>query len=190
VLQRLAAGRKGWWDTHYLERLAATYERAGRRDQAEAVRQEIDPTLKWIGHPAPDFTLRDAAGQTVRLSDLRGKVVLLGFSASWCPPCRAEAPRLEALYRKYRDQGLVVLSLNSEKNHEAAIDFARKSFTFPLLLDAGELYTRYGVHGVPCTFLIDRSGKVISRQSGYQPRTEQEIEKGIQQLLGTQTTSR
>lgn len=190
VLQRLAAGRKGWWDTHYLERLAATYERAGRRDQAEAVRQEIDPTLKWIGHPAPDFTLRDAAGQTVRLSDLRGKVVLLGFSASWCPPCRAEAPRLEALYRKYRDQGLVVLSLNSEKNHEAAIDFARKSFTFPLLLDAGELYTRYGVHGVPCTFLIDRSGKVISRQSGYQPGTEQEIEKGIQQLLGAQTTSR
>lgn len=190
VLQRLAAGRKGWWDTHYMERLATTYERAGRRDQAEAVRQEIDPTLKRIDHLAPDFSLRDAAGQTVRLADLRGKVVLLCFSASWCPPCRAEAPRLEALYRKYSDHGLVILSINNEREHQAVIDFARKMFTFPLLLDAGEVYSRYGVHGMPCTFLIDRDGKVVSRQTGYQPGTEQEIEKEVSRLLGAQTASR
>src|SRR5262249_17772762 len=97
--------------TPYMEPLANAYDGTSRDDMASEWRRRIDPAARLVGQAAPDFTLKDTEGNTVRLADLRGKVVLLSFWASWCDPW---APLMEALDRKYRPQGLIILRLNSE----------------------------------------------------------------------------
>jgi peroxiredoxin len=170
--------------------LAYAYERAGQQERAAEWRRKVEASAQPVGQPAPDFTLRDADGQAVRLSDLRGKVVFLSFSASSCGPCRAEAPHLEALHRKYRDQGLVVLSLNREADHSAETSFARKTFTYPLLLDAGAVFHQYGIDALPTTFVIDRDGKIAGRHVGFGPGGETQFEEEVRKLLALRTTFR
>jgi len=170
--------------------LAYACERAGQREKADGWRRKVEASAQPVGQPAPDFTLRDMEGQEVRLSDLRGKVVFLAFWASWCGPCRAEAPHLEALYRNYRDQGLVLLGLNREPEHAAEASFARKTFTYPLLLDAGVVFQQYGIDALPTTFVIDRDGKIAGRHVGFDPGGEKQFEEEIEKLLTSRTTSR
>jgi peroxiredoxin len=115
-----------------------------------------------VGQPAPEFALTSVDGGTVRLSEHRGRVVLLNFWATWCAPCRAEMPDLQRTYQAYRDRGFEVLAIDVQ---EAASDvqpfLAELSLTFPALLDQDAAVSRlYLARGLPSSFLVDRQGTV------------------------------
>jgi peroxiredoxin len=120
--------------------------------------------------PAPDFTLTAADGTLVSLSDLRGKVVLLNFWATWCPPCAAEMPDLNALYRRYgSEKDFVIVGVNLEEGPQEVAEFARqKNIGFPLVLDRSGRVTRrdYRIRTLPVSVIIDREGIIRDRWSG------------------------
>jgi cytochrome c biogenesis protein CcmG/thiol:disulfide interchange protein DsbE len=113
---------------------------------------------------APDFTLErlDRDGELM-LSSLRGKGVVLNFWASWCKPCKEEAPFLEQLWRGNRDRGLVVVGFDAQDFRRDARKFMRRNgLTFPVVFDGpGDRLQSYGVTGFPETFVIDREGRVV-----------------------------
>lgn len=122
-----------------------------------------------VGSAAPDFSLHDMQGRQVRLSDLRGKVVIVNFWATWCPPCRAEMPSMETLYQTFKEDDLVLLALNVEEDgRELVENFLRESpYSFPILLDSeAEVQQRYGVFQFPESFIIDRNGVVVKKVIG------------------------
>ncbi len=116
------------------------------------------------GFLAPDFALSDAQGQTMRLSDLRGKPVLVNLWASWCPPCQAEMPAMQTLYNVYAPKGFVVLAVNTtyQDDQASAIRFVQDhQLTFPVLFDQdGTVSRKYQVRSMPTSFFIDRKGIV------------------------------
>ena len=119
--------------------------------------------------PAPGFSLPRLTGDgKISLDSYRGKAVVVNFWASWCVPCKTEAPLLESAWRKYRDQGLVVLGVNSQDLSSDARRFARQvGWTYPLVRDgAGEVLGPYAVSAFPETFFVDRTGKVVGRIDG------------------------
>lgn len=119
--------------------------------------------------PAPDFTLPTLSGGPIRLSELRGKVVLLNFWATWCVPCRTEMPSLEALYQRYQDRGLEVLAVNLDMLSTAGVEaFVQEGgVTFRIALDPSWSTARnYRVVGLPTTYLIDRGGNLVVREVG------------------------
>ena len=136
-----------------------------------------------IEKPAPDFTLRDLKGNQVSLSDFRGQPVVLNFWATWCSPCRVEIPHLEALYTKYKDQGLVVLGMNTETDYMKVKRFAESRISYTVVLDGGTQAQGYDVSGIPCTYYIDGEGIVQHRSVGFAPGDEVQIEEKIKQLL-------
>jgi cytochrome c biogenesis protein CcmG/thiol:disulfide interchange protein DsbE len=117
----------------------------------------------------PDFTLErlDEEGE-LRLSSLEGKAVVVNFWASWCQPCKQEAPFLEDVWRDNRDQGLVVVGLDAKDFRADARRFAERfGLTFPLVYDGpGDSTSSFGVTGFPETFVIDREGKVVAAFRG------------------------
>ncbi len=128
------------------------------------------------GREAKDFTLEDLNGRPVRLSGLRGKVVILEFWASWCEPCRYEMPLVEALQHRFRDEGLVVLGINDEDPPIARRYVEQGGYTFPTLFDKGQTVAGlYGVRAIPALFVIDRQGEIVGRHSGYGPGSEEKI---------------
>jgi len=120
------------------------------------------------GAPAPEFELLDLDGNTQRLSDLQGSVVVLNFWATWCAPCEAEMPMLNDTYTRYRDQGLSVLAINFDEPREDVQEFSdRLGLTFPVLLDpGGEVQELYRVRGYPTTFIVDRDGLIRTEHIG------------------------
>jgi cytochrome c biogenesis protein CcmG/thiol:disulfide interchange protein DsbE len=121
-----------------------------------------------LAEAAPEFTLQTLDGQSVRLSDYRGQVVLLNTWATWCPPCRAEMPDLEAYYRQHGRDGFVVLAVNNQESPGTVAAFlGEHDFTFPILLDPeGVVIREYGVLGLPTSFFIDRDGTMRGVWSG------------------------
>lgn len=114
--------------------------------------------------PAPDFELTALDGTRVRLSELRGKPVVLAFFGCGCPPCRVEAPHLSELQQKYAKEGLIVLSINQwdESREEVAKFVAEKKLTHRVLLNGGSVGAElYRIEGVPTCFWVDRSGMVV-----------------------------
>lgn len=144
------------------------------------------PPNPQTGFTAPDFTLPALDDQPVTLTDLRGKVVVLNLWASWCPPCRAEMPALNAVYEKYRDQGLVVLGLNTTyQDDEAGARTAIRDWglTFPIVFDrAGATSRQYRVQAMPTTFFIGRDGVIRDMVFGG-PMSEALIASKIEKLL-------
>ena len=136
-----------------------------------------------VGRPAPGFDLQTLDGRRVSLADLRGSPIVLNFWASWCIPCREEAPLLTAADATYRSDGLRILGVVYQDSSENASDFmARYGQTYPGLLDPdGRTAIDYGVFGIPETFFIDRAGVVRSRQVG--PLTEAELKRKIEAIL-------
>jgi len=115
------------------------------------------------GFLAPDFTLAALEGGDVQLSGLRGKPVILNFWATWCSPCRAEMPELEALWQRYQDDGLLLIGVDQGENAATVERFARGvvGTTFPLLLDTNQAVGRaYGVRALPTTVFIDAEGRI------------------------------
>jgi thiol-disulfide isomerase/thioredoxin len=122
-----------------------------------------------LGTEAPDFTLADAAGHSYHLEDLRGKVVVIDFWASWCGPCRESMPYLQQIQDQYADRGVVVLGLDGGEDAKTVTDFAQSTkYTFPLLV-GGEptVSSQYFVDAYPTTIVIDRNGRVVFRQGGF-----------------------
>jgi peroxiredoxin len=110
-----------------------------------------------------DFTLRDLAGKEWKLSALRGKVVLVNFWATWCPPCRKEMPDLASLHAEFGPRGLVILAISDEELAKVEPFVKQHSYPFPMLLDPGRtVHTLFGVDGIPKSFVYDRDGKLVA----------------------------
>lgn len=111
-----------------------------------------------------DFTLTDLTGKSWTLSALKGKVVLVNFWATWCPPCRKEMPDLEVLYNRFKDKGFVVLSISDEDRSKVDPFIAEHKYTYPILLDPGrKVNEAYKVDGIPKNFIYNREGKLVAQ---------------------------
>jgi peroxiredoxin len=138
-----------------------------------------------IGQKAPDFTLRASTGKNLKLSELRGQVVMINFWASWCAPCRQEMPHLNRFYEQYRKAGFTLLGVNVDDQAAVAEGMARDlNIVFPVLFDSNkQVSRRYDVDAMPSTVLIDRDGKVRHVFRGYRTGTEQHYEAAIRELI-------
>lgn len=133
---------------------------------------------------APDFTLPALDGGTVSLSNLRGKIVLVEFWATWCGPCRYSMPSLEKIYREYRDRGVVVLFVNQGESDQQVRDWAGKRFTAPILLDArGQVGDLYQVTGIPRLLIIGSDGNILYDHAGYGGGLERALRTLLEELL-------
>ena len=120
-----------------------------------------------------DFILTDLQGKSWHLRDLQGKVVLVNFWATWCPPCRKEMPDLQALYDKYKDQGFVVLSISDEDAAKVAPFIAERKISYPVLLDPGrKVNGAFVVEGIPKSFVYDREGKLVAQSIDMRTRSQ------------------
>jgi peroxiredoxin/outer membrane lipoprotein-sorting protein len=139
----------------------------------EAALSEIDSSgpSSLVGKAAPNFTLRDLAGNSVNLSELRGQVVLLDFWATWCGPCRIDMPRIQALHNELKARGLRVFGVNSEDAGLARAYVESNGYTFPTLSDAGATVFRgYEVTAIPTAVVIDTEGNVGAYLQGSGPK--------------------
>lgn len=138
-------------------------------------------------HEAPDFTLKDSDGKTVHLTDYRGKVVMLDFWATWCPPCKIEIPWLIDLERKNKDKGFEVLGVSmDDEGWEVVRPFMREvGMNYRVVIGNDTTAEMYGnVESLPETFLIDREGKIAAIHIGLASRRDFEDE--VAQLLDSQ----
>lgn len=137
---------------------------------ASSSRPSYEPVkLVALGDAAPDFQLEDTTGKKVSLSDLRGKVVLVNFWATWCPPCRAEMPSMDKLNQAMAGEDFVILAINVEENARAVVPaFLEKSpHTFSVLYDdQGVVQKLYGVYKFPESFVIRKDGTVDDKVIG------------------------
>ncbi len=155
-----------------------------------ASRTEATPNvavaMPQIGFAAPDFNLESMSGGTLRLSDLRGKVVMVNLWASWCQPCRAEMAAIDNVYRQYRDQGLEVVAVNTtfqDSEADARAFVKELGVTFPIVLDRdGAASKRYALQAMPSTFFVGRDGTIGDMLFGG-PMTEALIVGKIDKLL-------
>lgn len=138
-----------------------------------------------VGDTAPDFQLVGLDGQVYKLSEYRGKVVMLNFWGTWCPPCKEEMPDMQAQYEKWQQAGLEILAVNLGESKVTVDSFIREyGLTFPALLDPQmDIRKQYGVYWYPTTFFIDRSGKITAKVE--QQMDERFIEQNLIKLLGT-----
>jgi peroxiredoxin len=120
------------------------------------------------GNVTPDFSVKDIAGQAVKLSDLKGKVVLLDFWATWCPPCRVEVPNLIKIFRQFRYKNFVLISVSLDRDLEAARAFVRdKEMDWVHIIDfdaSRQIAEKFQVEYIPSTFVINRNGKIAASQ--------------------------
>jgi peroxiredoxin len=120
-----------------------------------------------------DFTLPDLQGRSWHLRDLNGKVVLVNFWATWCPPCRKEMPDLEALYEKYKDQGFIILAISDEESTKVAPFITEHRISYPVLLDPGrKVNDLFVVEGIPKSFVFNREGKLVAQSIDMRTRSQ------------------
>jgi peroxiredoxin len=120
-----------------------------------------------------DFTLTELSGKTWTLKEQRGKVVVLNFWATWCPPCRKEMPDLETLYQQFKDQGLVILAISDEDAGKVKPFVAQQKVTYPILLDPGRKVNElFQIEGIPKTFVYDRNGKLVAQSIDMRTRRQ------------------
>ena len=135
---------------------------------------------------AVDFTLPDLQGNAVGLSDLRGQVVLLNFWATWCPPCRAEMPSMQALYKDYREKGFAILAISSDAGGKGSVApfVERLELTFPVLLDPRNVVgTRLQVLGIPTSYLLDKQGRLAGVEVGARNWNADKMRRLLDRLL-------
>ena len=137
--------------------------------------------------PASDFTLPDLDGKPVKLSDYRGKVVLVNFWATWCPPCRREMPSMERLAQRLKEQPFVILAVNQQEEADQVFAFTGQldpAPTFPILFDHDSRVSHaWNVLGLPASFIVDKQGRVVYRAMGGREFDHPEIEQTIRALL-------
>ncbi len=138
-----------------------------------------------MNQKAPDITLPGLNGQTVKLSDFKGQVVMVNFWASWCQPCRTEMPLIEDLYNKFKKIGFTVLAVNVDEEPENARKMLKEvPVSFPVVLDSkNKMIEKYEVQAMPSTYMVDRKGNIREIHRGYKPGDEAEYEEYIRKLL-------
>jgi peroxiredoxin len=140
---------------------------------------------RLTGKPAPDFQLTNIDGSNLRLSDLRGKAVLLNFWATWCPPCKVEMPWFVELQKQYGPQGLQIVgvAMDAGNAHDEVAKFAKEmGLNYPVLLGNDKIADQYGgVDSLPTTFYIGRDGKIVTRVFGLV--SHREIEENVRAAL-------
>ncbi len=146
------------------------------------------PAVASDGRAAPDFVLTDLQGHNLRLSDLRGKAVVLNFWATWCPPCKQEIPWFVELQKRYGAEGLQVVgvSMDDDGDQKDVAKFAAEhSINYPVLLGKNSVADQYGgIDYLPTTFYIGRNGVVLDRVFG-QPGSRDEIEQNVKRALAS-----
>ncbi|MBL8323914.1 MAG: TlpA family protein disulfide reductase [Rubrivivax sp.] len=147
---------------------------------ARRARAAVAPSM-----PAPDFTLKSAEGGNLRLAELRGRVVLVNFWATWCGPCKIEMPHLNRIYEKYKSAGFVLLGVNIDEDpRQAAALATRMGLKFPVLFDTDKAVSRrYALDSMPGTVLIDRDGKVRHVHKGYREGVEATYDAQVRALV-------
>ena len=135
--------------------------------------------------PAPDFTLKSATGENIKLSELRGQVVMINFWASWCGPCRQEMPLLDALHDRYAPMGFTLLGVNVEKDSSKARQLLEDvPVNFPILFDQKNQVSKdYDVVAMPSTVLVDRDGNIRYIHRGYKPGDENAYQDMIRAVI-------
>lgn len=142
-------------------------------------------TAAGVKGPAPNFTLKSLTGKNLKLSEMRGNVVMINFWASWCGPCRQEMPLLNDLHNKYEPLGFTVLGVNVEENSSDARGFLGNTpVDFPVLLDnTNKVSKMYDVVAMPTTVLVDRDGNMRYLHKGYKPGDEKKYRKMVKKLI-------
>jgi peroxiredoxin len=138
---------------------------------------------------APNFTLKDGTGQTVKLSDYRGKVVLLNFWATWCGPCKIEIPWFIEFQQSYKDKSFTVLGVSMDDDGWKAVRpfVAQSKINYPIVVGTEETSQQYGgIDALPTTFVIDQEGRIASIHQGLVSKSE--YEKEIRDLLDKDAT--
>jgi thiol-disulfide isomerase/thioredoxin len=137
------------------------------------------------GDAAPEWTLKDTEGKEHKLSDYKGKIVLLDFWATWCPPCRQAMPGVQRLHEKFKDQPVVVIGVNTSEGpgKDPAKYMKDQKFTYGLLLNGETLGDKYNISGIPAFFLIGPDGKLLWTEVGYNPASEKEVAGIIDKTL-------
>jgi len=154
----------------------------GKKDNKPAAESSVQ-----IGSTAPDFVLKDVAGKDTTLSSYKGKVVLLEFWATWCPPCKAAIPEMVVLQKKYYEKGFTVLGVSLDTDSEVAAKVAQFSsshgITYPVLIADEAVPMTYMVMSLPTSFLISKEGTIIATYIGYfddySMKVSSEIEKHL-----------
>ena len=144
-------------------------------------------SLAQTAGTAPDFVLKDIGGKNVQLSQYRGKMVVVEFWATWCPPCKATIPGLIAVQEKYAGKGLVVFGVSIDEGDDVRSKLSAFSkehrINYPVLLGSEEVSRAYGVMSIPATFLVGKDQKIISAYKGYVDDLEHIISQQIDKNL-------
>ncbi len=182
LMQSLEGPEQQEFAVNFADSLAGSALAGGRHDVARMVYETVlekygeSPELRvkvqddlaridMIGKPAPALALNDLSGRPFRLSDLKGKYVLIDFWATWCAPCLAELPNVQAAYAKYHDKGLEIVSISLDETPQAVSDFVKaRKIPWRQIHNAtsgGDAVAAYGISNIPSTFLVDPEGNVI-----------------------------
>lgn len=158
---------------------------AGAEESKKPAQKTQPPGMLTPGTPAPAWTLKDGNGKETKLADYRGKVVVLDFWGSWCPPCRAAMPSIEKIHQKYKDKGVVVLGLNYERRPDADPKkfMADNGITYGLVLGAETIADKYKVPGWPTFYVIDRQGDIVWGSVGFSKADAEEHESTMSEAI-------
>ena len=146
---------------------------------SEKVSQKTEEKSSWGN--APDFILSTTKGNTLTLSQFKGKVIILDFWATWCPLCKAEIPDFVELQNEYKDKGLLIIGVSLDNNPDAVNQFINEmQINYPIVMGNDKIVQDYGgIRGIPTTFVINKKGDIHTKFIGYRPKNifEDEIKK-------------
>lgn len=136
---------------------------------------------------APDFSFNDVSGNKIKLSDFRGKVVMLEFWATWCPPCIESIPAMQTVYEKYKDRGFLLLGISVDRGTDAGSKVSsflkENGVAYPVFLDDGNISSAYGANSIPMSLIIDKNGHIAVRHTGFIPNMVETLSREIEALL-------
>lgn len=165
--------------------MLAAPEAGSAKEPKKSKKPAAKPAAPKVGDTAPAWTLKDASGSDHSLESYKGKIVVIDLWATWCGPCKAAMPKIQKLHETYKDQGVVVLGINTwEEKSDAAVKYMKdKGYTYGLLLKGDDVADAYGVSGIPTFYAIGPDGKIIYHGIGATQETEEGLEKAIKDAI-------
>ncbi len=149
-----------------------------RQKQEEVLQNSYRPSVE---QSLPDFTFKTLDGREFRLSELHGKVVLVNFWATWCPPCKEEMPIFEREYKRCKDKGFEILAVNMDSSESNLQKFLKENnYSFPIVRPSEDLQKELKLMGFPTSYLLDKEGKIYRIRLGVY----RELEEDLKKLLG------